>query len=152
MIRSSILLLTLVAAVLNAGHAYAQHLSTDQACSLAFVPLREEAESRGRLIKAASERHAPLDEVCRLVRNFGQSELRLIKFIEANSEECRVPSWVAGQLKSGHQRTEAILTKDCAAGLRKRAPVGDFDGASNISLRTGPAWPRGPVGDFDGVR
>jgi hypothetical protein len=29
------------------------------ACTKEFVPLRREAEERGKLIKAASERHAP---------------------------------------------------------------------------------------------
>jgi hypothetical protein len=35
--------------------------------------LRREAEERGKLIKAASERHAPPNEACKLIGNFGQS-------------------------------------------------------------------------------
>jgi hypothetical protein len=33
-----------------------------EACMAEFAPLRQEAEARGRLIKAASERHAPAKE------------------------------------------------------------------------------------------
>ena len=32
-----------------------------------FVPLRQQAEARGKLIKAASERHAPPEEACKLI-------------------------------------------------------------------------------------
>jgi hypothetical protein len=41
-----------------------------------FMPLREEAEKRGKLIKAASERHAPPDEACKLIESFGQPKSR----------------------------------------------------------------------------
>ena len=47
-----------------------------------FVPLRSEAEERGRLIKAASERHAPSGETCELIENFGQSETRMIEYVK----------------------------------------------------------------------
>jgi len=146
-IRGSILLLTLVAAALNAGQALAQTVSNNPACLRAFAPLRDEAESRGRLIKAASERHAPPEEACRLIGEFAQSEVKMIKYLEANSAECGVPQRVTDQLKAGDERTEALRRKVCAAGLQKREPVGDY-----ISLRPEPARPRGPVGDFELIR
>src|SRR5258708_16631221 len=40
------------------------------ACMKGFVPLREEAERRGKMIKAASDRKAPPDEACKLIKNF----------------------------------------------------------------------------------
>src|SRR5271156_2218201 len=65
------------------------------ACMKEFVPLRKEAEERGKLIKAASERHAPPDEECKLIGNFGESEIKMIKYVEANSTKCGVPPQVA---------------------------------------------------------
>src|SRR5207248_662872 len=44
-----------------------------EACMKSFMPLREEAEKRGKLIKAASDRHAPPDEACKLIGNYSQS-------------------------------------------------------------------------------
>lgn len=146
-IRCLTLLLTLVAAALNAGQARAQTVSNNPACLKAFAPLRDEAESRGRLIKAASERHAPPEEACRLIGAFAQSEVRMINYLEANSAECGVPHRITDQLKAGHLNTEALRTEVCAAGLQKREPVGD-----SIGLRPEPAWPRGPVGDFELIR
>ena len=127
LLRCLFMLLTLVAATLNAGRAFAQNASNSQACLQAFAPLREEAESRGRLIKVASERHAPPEEACRLIGDFAQSEVRMINYLEARSAECGVSQRTADQIKAGHQRTEAMRIKVCAAGQQKRGPAGDFD-------------------------
>src|SRR6266700_5978525 len=75
------------------------------ACMKGFAPLREEAEERGKLIKAAGERHAPPEEACRLIGNFGQSEIKMIKYIEANSAKCGISPQIADQLKAGHNNT-----------------------------------------------
>jgi hypothetical protein len=95
-------------------------------CMKGFVPLREDAEKRGKLIKAASERHAPPDEACKLIGNFGQSEIKMIKYIEANSSKCGIPAQVTDQLKNGHKNTEIMQQKVCAAAQQAqgRAPVG----------------------------
>ena len=46
------------------------------ACRKGFMPLREEAEKRGKVIKAAMERKAPAEETCKLIENYAQAELR----------------------------------------------------------------------------
>ena len=101
-----------------------------------FAPLREEAERRGKLIKAASARRAPPEEACKLIGSFGQSEIKMIKFIEANVTGCGIAPQVADQLKASHKNTEAMLRKVCALARAGRGepagPVGDF-------------WPASPV-------
>lgn len=104
-------------------------------CMNEFLPLRQEAEARGRLIKAASERHAPPDEACALIGNFGQSEIKMIKYVDANSSKCGIALQVADRLKAGHRNTEAMQKKVCAV--------------AQLSPHRGPA---GPVGDFDDTR
>jgi hypothetical protein len=104
------------------------------ACTKEFVPLREEAVARGKLIKAASERRAPPDEACKLIGNYGQSETKMIKYIEANSAKCGFPPEIADQLKAGHKDTEAMQKKVCTVAQQAQ--------------RGGPA---GPVGDFDDI-
>ena len=61
------------------------------ACKKEFAPLREEAEARGRLIKAASDHHASPDEACKLLGNFLQAEIEMIVYVEANSARCGIP-------------------------------------------------------------
>lgn len=82
-------------------------------CMKAFIPLREEAERRGKLIKAASDRKAPPDEACKLIGNFSAAEVKMIKYIEANSQKCGIPAQIGDQLRAGHKNTEALQQKVC---------------------------------------
>jgi hypothetical protein len=97
-----------------------------EACMKGFVPLREEAEKRGKMIKAASERHAPPDEACKLIAAFSQSEMKMIKYVETNSAKCGIPPQIAEQLKGGHKNTEAMQTRVCnvAEQVKTRGPAG----------------------------
>jgi hypothetical protein len=97
-----------------------------EACMKGFVPLREEAEKRGKMIKAASERHAPPDEACKLIANYGQAELKMIKYVESNSSKCGIPAQVADQLRNGHKNTESMQKRVCnvAQQAQARGPAG----------------------------
>ena len=96
------------------------------ACMKGFVPLREEAEKRGKMIKAASDRKAPPDEACKLIKNFGQAEIKMIKYVETNAAKCGIPSQIADQLKNGHKNTEKMQNQVCAvaAQVQSRGPAG----------------------------
>ena len=96
------------------------------ACMKGFVPLREEAEKRGKLIKAASDRKAPPDEACKLIKNFGQAEMKMIKYVETNSAKCGIPPQIADQLKNGHKNTEKMQKQVCAVAqqAQSRGPAG----------------------------
>ena len=98
--------------------------SSDE-CMKGFVPLREEAEKRGKLIKAASDRHAPPDEACKLIGNFGQSEIKMIKYVESHAAKCGIPQQIADQLKNGHKNTESMQKKVCTvAQQQQKGPAG----------------------------
>jgi hypothetical protein len=94
------------------------------ACMKEFMPLREEAEKRGKLIKAASDRHATPDEACKLIGNFSQSEVKMLKFIESHAVKCGIPGQVADQLRNGHKNTENMQRKVCAVAQQPRGPAG----------------------------
>jgi hypothetical protein len=95
-------------------------------CMKGFLPLREEAEKRGKLIKAASDRHAPPNEACKLIGNFGQSEIKMIKYVESHAAKCGIPPQISDQLKNGHKNTEAMQQKVCgvAEQMQKQGPSG----------------------------
>lgn len=95
-------------------------------CMKGFMPLREEAEKRGKLIKAASDRHAPPAEACKLIGNFAQSEIKMIKYVESHVAKCGIPPQIADQLKNGHKNTEAMQQKVCAVAeqMQKQGPSG----------------------------
>jgi len=97
-----------------------------EACMKGFMPLREEAEKRGKLIKAASDRKAPPDEACKLIASFGQAETKMIKYVEANASKCGIPQQISDQLKAGHKNTETMQQKVCgvAQQMQQRGPAG----------------------------
>jgi hypothetical protein len=163
-IRRLIVSLTFAAVALHAGQAFAQGAfpaplpgqaaapaseaspvppvnwvapskGASDVCRKEFAALREEAQDRGKLIRAASDRHAAPDEACKLIGNFGQAEIKMIKYVETHVAQCGNLQQVLDQLKTAHKNTEIMLPKVCAAAQQAQ--------------RKGPA---GPVGDFDVVR
>jgi hypothetical protein len=95
-------------------------------CMKQFLPLREEAEKRGKLIKAASDRHATPDEACKLIGNFAQAEIKMMKYVEGNAAKCQIPPQIADQLKRGHEATAKMQQKVCQAAeqMKNQKPAG----------------------------
>jgi len=91
-----------------------------------FIPLREDAEKKGKLIKAAGDRHAGPDEACKLIKNYSAAEVKMIKYVETNSTKCGIPGQVADQLKAGHKNTEGLEQRVCSVAeqMQKRGPMG----------------------------
>jgi len=96
-------------------------------CTKEFQPLRLEAERRGQLIKAATDRHATPDEACKLIGDFILAQIRMIKFVESHATKCGIPGQVAEQLTNGHRDTENMQRKVCAMVRPGPLPAGDFD-------------------------
>jgi hypothetical protein len=95
-------------------------------CMKEFLPLREDAEKRGKLIKAASDRRASPQEACKLISGFGQAEIKMIKYVESHAAKCGIPPQISEQLKNGHKNTEVMQQKVCAAAesAQQRPPAG----------------------------
>jgi hypothetical protein len=151
-VRRLIVPLTAAVAILYAGQVFAQGAfpaplpnqgaapassASSVPCTNGFAPLREEAEKRGKLIKAASERHASPVEACKLIESFGHAEIKMIKYIEANAERCGIPPQIANQLRNGHQNTRKIQKQVCTMAQRRPSVGSDRDDV----LGPGDFWP-----------
>lgn len=95
-------------------------------CMKEFLPLREATEKRGKLIQAASARHAPPDEACKLIAQYSLAESKMVKFIDTHSKKCGIPDNVGKQMRTSHKGTESMLQKVCDAAkqARLRGPAG----------------------------
>ena len=111
------------------------------ACMKGFMPLREEAEKRGKLIKAASERKAPPDEACKLIASFGAAEVKMIKYIEANAAKCGIPPQIGDQLKTGHKNTEKMQAQVCNVAQQQAQQRGPAAPSLSDVLGTSAALP-----------
>jgi hypothetical protein len=97
----------------------------NDACMKNFVPLREDAEKRGKLIKAASERHAQPDEACKLLEAYSKAEFKMMDYVKLNSTKCGIPPTIFDQMKKGHVGTEEMIKKVCGmAQAQKAGPAG----------------------------
>jgi hypothetical protein len=160
-VRRLIVPLTLAAIALATAQAVAQDAvpapppgaaSERDSCVNGFAPLREEAEQRGKLIKAASERRAAPDEACKLIGAYTQAELKMIKYLETHASKCGIPPTVLEQLKNGHKNSENMQEKVCSAATQMQARGGPAGPSLNDVLGSPRRKPAGPVGDFDTVR
>jgi hypothetical protein len=88
-------------------------------CTNEFLPLRQEAEKHGAMIKSASVNHAPPDETCKLFVAYGQSQLKMIKYIESHQAKCGIPPQIGDQLRAGRKNTEVIQKKVCDAAKQQ---------------------------------
>jgi hypothetical protein len=97
-----------------------------EACMKGFVPLREEAEKRGKVIKAAMERKAQPEETCKLIESYSSAELKMMEYVKLNQAKCGIPAQISEQMKKGHEGTQATLKKCNAAAqaAQQRGPAG----------------------------
>ncbi len=83
-------------------------------CFKDFEPLKAEAEKRGKAVKAGSDRKAPREEVCELLKRYSEAESRIVKFIKTNAATCGIPQQAGTQMASNHARTLKTVTNVCS--------------------------------------
>jgi hypothetical protein len=103
-----------------------QSAGPSEACMKNFIPLREDAAKKGKMLEAAGKRHAGPDEACKLIGSYTAAETKMMKYVEANATKCGIPPQIGEQLKAGHQKTEAMEKKICtvAEQVKTRGPAG----------------------------
>src|ERR1700759_2332862 len=86
---------TLVAASIPTAALLAQGAPPPEkqaTCMQEFVPLRDDAEQKGRLVKAAAERLTPPREACELISTYTLASAKMINYVETNAVECGIPA------------------------------------------------------------
>jgi len=91
-----------------------------------FLPLRQEAEKRGHLLKEAGEKKVTADEACKLINNFIVAEVKMMKYVDTNAARCGIPPQISEQLKKGHIGSEGMQKRICgaAAQMKNQAVAG----------------------------
>ncbi len=112
-------------------------------CMKHFLPLRQDAEKKAALIKAAGARKAPPDEACKLISSFAGAEVKMISFIDTNAKKCGIPPEIGKQMRDGHANTEKMKTTVCNVAAQRAAGGGGGPAAPSLSeaLGTSAALP-----------
>ena len=85
-------------------------------CLVEFTKMRDDVQKKGLAAKAASERKATQEEMCKHITVYAAAEAKWVKFTESNVATCGIPRDVAQQLKTMHGRTEQSRKNVCAPG------------------------------------
>jgi hypothetical protein len=102
-------------------------------CLAEFAKLREDVQKQGLAAKAAGQRKASREEMCKHITAYNAAELKWVKFTESGVKTCGIPAEVAQQLKQVHTNTEQTKEKICAAAPAAAAPsLSDALGTSRL--------------------
>jgi hypothetical protein len=89
-------------------------------CMKNFLPLRQEAEKRGHLLKEAGAKKVTAEEACKLINNFIVAEVKMMKYVDANAARCGIPPQISEQLKKGHVGSEGMRARICGAAAQMK--------------------------------
>ena len=114
-------------------------------CADEFLPLRNDAQTKGQAIKAAVDRKAERGEICKVFRNFVAAEAKVVKFVTDNSARCSIPADAAKVMKANHGKSVTMSNRVCNAAAGPAAPpppsLSDALGTSRIpdssNIKTG---------------
>jgi hypothetical protein len=123
------------------------------ACARDFLPLRQEAERRGSMIKAVMDKAAktktppPRAEACKLFRNMVVAMTKMLNFVTENKAACRIPDEAIQGIKTGTENLAKNRDNACASGPLGAAPGGPPPGPRlSDELGVGIARPDGTPG------
>lgn len=84
-------------------------------CVDQFMALRDEVDKRFQVAKAALEKRAAAPQLCRLLTQFTEAEVKMIKFTEENGAWCNVPPNALESMKASHGKSMEFRKQACTA-------------------------------------
>jgi hypothetical protein len=83
-------------------------------CRQQYSALTQDVEAKAEPIRDASHGRLPASAVCKLLTDYTEAELRLISFVEANSNKCGVSHEISEKIKINHATTEKMKGQACS--------------------------------------
>jgi hypothetical protein len=86
---------------------------TFEQCNEQYSGLRKDLEAAAQPIRDVKQRRAPTTGLCGLITAYGEVEVPLIEFIDANSTQCRFPANIGENTRTTHLTTERLKAEAC---------------------------------------
>jgi hypothetical protein len=86
---------------------------TDDQCRQHYSALRRDMEAKAGPIREINGGRPPAAAACQLLTGYGEAEARMIDFIAANSDQCRIPRDAGESIKKTHVATERLREQAC---------------------------------------
>lgn len=128
--------------------------AAQQQCVTEFGTLRNNTEKLAAGARAAGERKAPREEMCKLVQAYAAAEAKWVKFTSDNVARCGIPPQIAKQLREAHNRTLVARKNICSAGPGPGGPaaptLSDALGTARMPVPEGSQSGRGTLDTLTG--
>ena len=115
------------------------------------MPLRQDAEKKAAVIKAASQRKQQA-ELCNAFKAFALAEAKTVKYVEDYGSECRIPPDALKTMKGNHAKTIEVRNKICSAptaAAPRQPSLSDALGTSRIPQAPTGGAPAKKGGTFE---
>jgi hypothetical protein len=117
-------------------------------CVAEFMKLRSNVEKTGLAAKAAHDKNATREEMCKLIESFTASEEKMVKYADVNATACGIPAEAVKQMKGNHSHTILIRKQVCSAGPAAAPAVPTLSDALGTNTSPTPTTKTGK-GTFD---
>ena len=84
-------------------------------CVKEFFKLRDDAELKGKAIKAANDRKATPKEACQLFGAFVAAQSKMLKYASENTTWCGIPPQVVENIKLSVTKMSEVRNRICQA-------------------------------------
>jgi hypothetical protein len=85
-----------------------------------LLSYRDDTQKHGQALRAAGQKRAPPEEVCKLFKAFLAAETKLADGLEENAATCGVPPEVIKQVKASHAKATQTGRQVCDVAQRGR--------------------------------
>jgi hypothetical protein len=88
-----------------------------------FGKLREEAQQKATLVKAATQNKGDRKGMCTAITRFAAAEATALKFLQDNQVWCGIPAQAITGAKAAHEQTIKFQTMVCTEAPKPKAPT-----------------------------
>ncbi len=127
-------------------------------CQGQVAKLREDLETRGGALQAASKKKLPPSELCPMFRTFANAQQAFYSFLNTNKAKCGVPDDVLAKFKENVSSVNSTRNRVCEIAKMQESGAGAGPGgpppqgalSAGLGLSTGlPTMGAPPGGVFD---
>ena len=89
-----------------------------------LMPIRQEADKRGKAIQEAAAHKVTPQEACTLFNAFIAANSKFVKFVTQNASRCGIPAQIIAQVKHEQDGAAQMRTKVCMAAKAQQQAGG----------------------------
>jgi hypothetical protein len=87
--------------------------TTSDQCKEQYGALKKDLEAAAQPIREVKQRRGPAAALCGLITAYGEAEIKIIEFVDANSTRCGFSRNFGDDARKAHVTTERLAAEAC---------------------------------------